>query len=94
MHFSNILRDSNITRKIDLRPSTNREDTVSGSKAVGELPFMLAISVYEALREAVGSVKGEGQLVAMTASATAENLLQALNRPQLASDRSRQRVDF
>jgi xanthine dehydrogenase large subunit len=64
--------------KVDLWPEANREDNVGGSKAVGEPPFMLAISVYEALREAVGSVKGEGQLVAMTAPATAENVLLAL----------------
>ncbi|WP_372824265.1 xanthine dehydrogenase molybdopterin binding subunit [Polaromonas sp.] len=67
--------------KVDLWPEANREDNVGGSKAVGEPPFMLAISVYEALREAVGSVKGEGQLVAMTAPATAENVLLALGSP-------------
>jgi len=64
--------------KVDLWPEANREDNVGGSKAVGEPPLMLAISVYEALREAVGAVKGEGQLVAMTAPATAENVLLAL----------------
>jgi xanthine dehydrogenase large subunit len=36
--------------KVDLWPEANREDNVGGSKAVGEPPFMLAISVYEALR--------------------------------------------
>jgi xanthine dehydrogenase large subunit len=33
----------------------NREDNVGGSKAVGEPPFMLAISVWEALRDAVAT---------------------------------------
>jgi hypothetical protein len=36
--------------KVDLWPEPNREDNVFGSKAVGEPPFMLAISVWEALR--------------------------------------------
>jgi xanthine dehydrogenase large subunit len=40
--------------KVALWPEPNREDNVFGSKAVGEPPFMLAISVWEALREAVG----------------------------------------
>ena len=64
--------------KIDLWPEANREDTVFGSKAVGEPPLMLAISVWEALRDAVASTKGEGQLVTMDAPATAENVLKAV----------------
>jgi xanthine dehydrogenase large subunit len=66
--------------KVDLWPEPNREDNVFGSKAVGEPPFMLGISVYEALRDAVaqssnGVAKGPVQL---TAPATAENVLRAL----------------
>jgi xanthine dehydrogenase large subunit len=44
---------------------------------VGEPPFMLAISVYEALRDAIASV-GHGSAVRLTAPATAENVLTAL----------------
>ncbi len=64
--------------KVDLWPEPNREDNVFGSKAVGEPPFMLAISVYEALRDAIASVKGKGQPLRLTAPATAENVLRAL----------------
>ena len=64
--------------KVDLWPEPNVEDNVFGSKAVGEPPLMLAISVYEALRDAVASTKAEGQLVKMDAPATAENVLRAL----------------
>ncbi|MFZ2306990.1 MAG: xanthine dehydrogenase molybdopterin binding subunit [Rhodoferax sp.] len=63
--------------KVDLWPEPNREDNVFGSKAVGEPPFMLAISVYEALRDAIASV-GDGRPVRLTAPATAENVLKAL----------------
>ena len=63
--------------RVDLWPEPNREDNVFGSKAVGEPPFMLAISVYEALRDAIASV-GHGSAVRLTAPATAENVLTAL----------------
>ncbi len=65
--------------KIDLWPESNREDNVFGSKAVGEPPLMLAISVFEALRDAVANARGEhGGTVELTAPATAENVLKAL----------------
>ena len=63
--------------KVDLWPEPNREDNVFGSKAVCEPPLMLAISVYEALRDAVASVR-PGARVQLDAPATAENVLRAL----------------
>jgi xanthine dehydrogenase large subunit len=62
--------------KVELWPEANREDNVGGSKAVGEPPFMLAISVWEALRDAAANAKGGA--VRMDAPATAENVLRAL----------------
>ena len=64
--------------KVNLWPEPNREDNVFGSKAVGEPPFMLAISVFEALRDAVAQARGDGQPVTLKAPATAENVLRAL----------------
>jgi xanthine dehydrogenase large subunit len=64
--------------KIALWPEANREDNVFGSKAVGEPPFMLAISVYEAMKDAVASTTALRQPVQLRAPATAENVLQAL----------------
>ncbi|MBB6559438.1 xanthine dehydrogenase large subunit [Acidovorax soli] len=70
--------------RVDLWPEANREDNVGGSKAVGEPPFMLAISVYEALRNAVAAGRGAGEdslaPVRLTAPATAENVLRALGK--------------
>jgi xanthine dehydrogenase large subunit len=63
--------------KVDLWPEPNREDNVGGSKAVGEPPFMLAISVWEALRDAIAAARGDAQ-VKMDAPATAESVLKAL----------------
>jgi xanthine dehydrogenase large subunit len=64
--------------KVDLWHEPNPEDNVFGSKAVGEPPFMLAISVFEALRDAVAQARGDGKPVQLTAPATAENVLRAL----------------
>jgi xanthine dehydrogenase large subunit len=62
---------------IKLWPEANPEDNVGGSKAVGEPPFMLAISVWEALRDAVAAATGKAR-VRLDAPATAENVLKAL----------------
>ncbi|MDO8456100.1 MAG: xanthine dehydrogenase molybdopterin binding subunit [Burkholderiaceae bacterium] len=67
--------------KVDLWSEPNREDNVFGSKAVGEPPLMLAISVYEALRDAIAqSSNSTSQNVKLIAPATAENVLAALER--------------
>ncbi len=62
--------------RIELWPEPNREDNVFGSKAVGEPPFMLAISVFEALKDAIASARPAR--VQLDAPATAENVLKAL----------------
>ena len=67
--------------RIELWHEGNREDNVGGSKAVGEPPFMLAISAWEALREAVAAARGDG-CAPLVAPATAENVLRALGQPQ------------
>lgn len=64
--------------KVALWNEPNPEDNVFGSKAVGEPPLMLAISVFEALRDAVASGRADGQKVQLVAPATAENVLRAL----------------
>ncbi len=63
---------------VALWPQPNQEDNVFGSKAVGEPPFMLAISVFEALRDAVAQARGDGTPVSLNAPATAENVLRSL----------------
>ena len=64
--------------RVALWTEPNPEDNVFGSKAVGEPPLMLAISVFEALRDAVASGRADGQKVQLVAPATAENVLRAL----------------
>jgi xanthine dehydrogenase large subunit len=61
-------------------PEPNREDNVFGSKAVGEPPFMLAIAVFEALRDAVANANltANSTPVQLNAPATPERVLKAL----------------
>jgi xanthine dehydrogenase large subunit len=63
---------------VRLWPQPNREDTVLRSKAVGEPPFMLAISVYEALRDAVAA--HTGGVPRVDAPCTPMSLLRALGQ--------------
>jgi xanthine dehydrogenase large subunit len=60
-------------------PEAN-EPTVHRSKAVGEPPFMLAMSVFHALSDAVASVGGHKVFPALDAPATPERVLMAVER--------------
>lgn len=65
---------------VRLFDNANAEDTVHRSKAVGEPPFMLAISVFFALRDAIAAALPPGSRPALTAPATPEAVLRALGR--------------
>jgi xanthine dehydrogenase large subunit len=55
----------------------NREDTIYRSKAVGEPPLMLGISVWAAIYDAIASLK-PGQAPMLDAPATPENIMRAV----------------
>ncbi|MGH8263256.1 MAG: molybdopterin cofactor-binding domain-containing protein, partial [Steroidobacteraceae bacterium] len=57
--------------------SSNREDTIYRSKAVGEPPLMLAMSVFYAIRDAIAAAAGGG-LPQLDAPATPERVLRAI----------------
>jgi xanthine dehydrogenase large subunit len=59
-----------------LQNAANREDTIYRSKAVGEPPLMLAISVFHAIRDAIATA--ENPAPALDAPATPEAVLRAL----------------
>jgi xanthine dehydrogenase large subunit len=70
-----------------LENSPNREDTIFHSKAVGEPPLMLAISVFHAIRDAVASCGPGGIRPTLAAPATPESILRAVDsvrQPQAA----------
>ncbi|HEX8664368.1 MAG TPA: xanthine dehydrogenase molybdopterin binding subunit [Beijerinckiaceae bacterium] len=62
--------------RVALYPGDNREETIYRSKAVGEPPLMLAISVFCALSDAVHALAPD-RPVALDAPATPEAILRA-----------------
>jgi xanthine dehydrogenase large subunit len=60
--------------------SENREPTIKRSKAVGEPPFMLGISVFEALSMAVASTANYRECPRLNSPATPECILMAVER--------------
>lgn len=60
--------------------SENSERTIKRSKAVGEPPFMLGISVFEAINMAVASFSDYRQPALLDAPATPERVLMAIER--------------
>jgi xanthine dehydrogenase molybdopterin binding subunit/xanthine dehydrogenase small subunit len=65
---------------VTLLPDARQHNTVHGSKAVGEPPLMLAISVREAIRDAVAAFGAPGGEVPLGAPATHEAIYLALQR--------------
>jgi xanthine dehydrogenase large subunit len=60
--------------------SVNKEETIRRSKAVGEPPLMLAVSVLEAISMAVASVAGYKIAPRLDTPATPERVLMAVER--------------
>ena len=61
-----------------LESAANREATIHRSKAVGEPPLMLSLSVFHAIRDAVASVDGYNRMPRLQAPATPESVLNAV----------------
>jgi len=57
----------------------NRENTIHRSKAVGEPPLMLAISVHSAINQAIAGKLGGDQLPSLNTPATPEAILNCLS---------------
>ena len=57
----------------------NIEKVVNRSKAVGEPPFMLAISVFSAIKNAVINKNQNSKIINLIAPATPENILKSIN---------------
>jgi len=57
----------------------NTRDVAHRSKAVGEPPLMLALSVFQAIADAVGATSRSREPVPLEAPATPENVLKAIH---------------
>jgi xanthine dehydrogenase molybdopterin binding subunit/xanthine dehydrogenase small subunit len=66
--------------RVQLLANAAQPGVVHGSKAVGEPPLMLAISVREAIRDAVSAFRGGGE-VALASPSTCEAIWRAIRQP-------------
>jgi xanthine dehydrogenase large subunit len=64
--------------RVDLLARAPQPDVIYGSKAVGEPPFMLAIAVLGALRQAIGGFGAEPTGVDLSIPCTPESVLRAV----------------
>ena len=76
-----------------LSDAPNKEATVFRSKAVGEPPLMLAISVWLAVRDAIASLADYKIAPVLDAPATPERILSAIDDIRLRAGRSDDRVE-
>lgn len=71
--------DTPLEFHVRLLPDAAQPGTIHGSKAVGEPPLMLAISVREAIRDAIAAAGLKGE-IALSSPATCEAIYRALKR--------------
>jgi len=64
--------------RVALLSDASQPGTIHGSKAVGEPPLMLAISVREAIRDAIASLGGSNAEVPLRSPATCEAVFRAM----------------
>jgi len=74
--------DTPETFNVDLYPRANDEDSIYHSKAVGEPPFMLANSVWCALKDAISSITGYQIDPLLHPPATPEKVFNAIQQAQ------------
>ena len=72
--------DAPVEFNVTLLPKAAQPGTIHGSKAVGEPPLMLAFSVREALRDAIGNFGERGGQVPLASPATGEAILAAIQQ--------------
>ena len=65
--------------RVSFFAGSNREDTIYRSKAVGEPPLMLALSVFHAIRDAIAATVARADSVALDAPATPAAVLKAID---------------
>jgi xanthine dehydrogenase molybdopterin-binding subunit B len=73
---------------VHLLENAAQPGTIHGSKAVGEPPLMLAISAREAIRDALGSLRGEGEVL-LGCPATCEAVFRAAHLMEPSGDEAR-----
>ncbi len=75
-----------VFRATMLESASNREETIYRSKAVGEPPLMLGLSVFFAIRDAVAAVGDDNCRPHLDAPATPESVLNAVTAVQAQAE--------
>lgn len=75
-----------------LESGKNREDSIYRSKAVGEPPLMLAISVFHAIKDAIASVVDSKWGPKLNAPATPEEVLNAIEETRARDVEKRRQI--
>ncbi len=78
------ISDAPMEFNVTLLPAATNDKAVHGSKAVGEPPLMLAISVREAIRDAIASFRPEASEIALASPATPEAVWRAIEAQRVA----------
>jgi xanthine dehydrogenase molybdopterin-binding subunit B len=78
------ISDAPMEFNVTLLPDAANANAVHGSKAVGEPPLMLAISVREAIRDAVAAFGAPGGQVPLASPATGEAVFKAIQARRAA----------
>jgi len=73
---------------IEFLSEAAQPNVIHGSKAVGEPPLMLAISVREAIRDAVAAFGEPGGQIALPSPATPEVIFMAIEQRRRSSKQS------
>ncbi len=76
--------DAPLDFRVTLLEGAPQDETVHGSKAVGEPPFMLALSAVAALRHAIAAFGPKGREVKLAMPCTPEAVLTAIEAAKLA----------
>ncbi len=83
------ISDAPLELHVTMLPHAAQEGTIHGSKAIGEPPLMLSISVREALRDAVAAFGSPGGEVRLDAPATSEAIYRAVQERLLTGQGGR-----
>ncbi|NVO18595.1 MAG: xanthine dehydrogenase molybdopterin binding subunit [Bacteroidetes bacterium] len=75
-----VIADIPETFNVELLESIPNPGTIHGSKAVGEPPFMLALSVWMAIRDAISATAGHKKAVNLGIPATNEHILLCIEK--------------
>ncbi len=76
--------DAPLDFRVKLLEGAPQHETIHGSKAVGEPPFMLALSAVAALRHAIAAFGPKGREVKLSMPCTPEAVLIAIEAAKLA----------